>query len=98
MARIEIVVDGTDAAGKTPLVRHLVKTIPASGPVVAHAPYHVEEVYPLWDEDPVRAARIIVGHMAAFRDAHPDAEVIVWDRGWPTMMRAARTGSSSHRG
>lgn len=85
--RIEVVVDGTDGAGKTPCVEHLVHRFAARGlQVVSHAPYREREVYPLWETDPQRAARTIVQVMARFRAAHPDADVVVWDRGWPTAF------------
>lgn len=81
---MDLVVDGTDGAGKTPLVAALCESLRARGHEVAtYAPYRVEEVFPLWQSEPRRAAAIITGHMERFRDAHPRA-VIVWDRGWPT--------------
>lgn len=81
---MDIVVDGTDGAGKTPLVQSLVRALAADGRAVATlAPYRVEEVFPLWETDPRRAAATITGIMRRFRDAHPDA-LVVWDRGWPT--------------
>jgi hypothetical protein len=88
MARpIEIVVDGTDGAGKTPCVEALVQRLRARGlRVASHAPYREREVYPLWETDPVCAARTIVGVMNQFVDRHPDSEIIVWDRGWPTAF------------
>lgn len=77
-------VDGTDGAGKTPLVEALCAALRERGHAVAtHAPYRVEEVFPLWEREPRRAAEIITGIMRRFRAAHP-REVIVWDRGWPT--------------
>jgi hypothetical protein len=84
---IEIVVDGTDGAGKTPCVEALVGRLHARGlRVASHAPYREREVYPLWDADPVRAATTIVGVMNQFMDRHPQADVVVWDRGWPTAF------------
>lgn len=84
-ARLEIVVDGTDGAGKTPCVQFLCERFRQRGLKVAiHAPYREQEVYPLWESAPDRAARIIVGIMARFRAAHCDADVLIWDRGWPT--------------
>ncbi len=82
---IEIVVDGTDGAGKTPLVERLCERVRARGlSVASHAPYREREVYPLWESDPEEAARIIVEIMACFRGTHADAELFIWDRGWPT--------------
>jgi thymidylate kinase len=84
---IEIVVDGTDGAGKTPCVEALVQRLHARGlRVASHAPYREREVYPLWETEPVRAAATIVGLMNQFMDRHPDAQVVVWDRGWPTAF------------
>ncbi len=77
-------IDGTDGAGKTPLVQTLCAALRERGHAVAtHAPYRVEEVFPLWEREPRRAAEIITAIMRRFRAAHP-REVIVWDRGWPT--------------
>jgi predicted ATPase len=82
---IEIVVDGTDGAGKTPCVARLCARFRRRGLAVAsHAPYRVHEVYPLWATAPREAARIVVDVMAELRARSSDAEVIVWDRGWPT--------------
>ncbi len=84
--RFEIVVDGTDGAGKTPCVQRIVEKLRLRAHVVAtHAPYREQEVFPLWDTDPRRAARTIVDIMDRFRAAST-AEVIVWDRGWPTAF------------
>lgn len=84
-APIEIVVDGTDGAGKTPCVELLCERFRARGfSVASHAPYREREVYPLWESDPEEAARIIVEIMERFRDNHADAELLIWDRGWPT--------------
>ena len=68
MAPREIVVDGTDGGGKSPLVANLVTTLSSAGlKVGTQAPYRVWEVYPLWESDPIRAARTIVAVMQAFR-------------------------------
>lgn len=84
---IEVVVDGTDGAGKTACVRFLLDRWTRRGLAVAsHAPYREQEVYPLWATEPERAAQIITGIMARFRAAHPSADVVVWDRGWPTAF------------
>lgn len=81
----EIVIDGTDGAGKSPLVSKLVTTLSNAGlRVGTQAPYRVREVYPLWESDSIRAASTIVGIMQTFRSQHPGVDVIVWDRGWPT--------------
>ncbi len=84
---IDVVVDGTDGAGKTACVRFLLDRWMRRGlAVVSHAPYREQEVYPLWAAEPERAAQIITGIMTRFRTAHPSADVVVWDRGWPTAF------------
>ncbi|HWO24930.1 MAG TPA: hypothetical protein VNO30_39585 [Kofleriaceae bacterium] len=84
---IDVVVDGTDGAGKTACVRFLVDRWTRRGLAVAsHAPYREQEVYPLWGAEPERAAQIITGIMARFRAAHASTDVVVWDRGWPTAF------------
>jgi len=84
-APIEIVIDGTDGAGKTPCVEVVCARFRSRGLTVAsHAPYRVHEVYPLWASAPEAAARIVVDVMDELRAKSTDAEVIVWDRGWPT--------------
>jgi hypothetical protein len=84
---IDVVVDGTDGAGKTACVRFLIDRWTRRGlAAVAHAPYREEEVYPLWAAEPERAAQIITRIMARFRTAHASADVVVWDRGWPTAF------------
>ncbi|MEO7733456.1 MAG: hypothetical protein ABIY55_21010 [Kofleriaceae bacterium] len=84
---IDVVVDGTDGAGKTACVRFLLERWRRRGLAVAsHAPYREHEVYPLWAAEPARAAQIITGSMTRFRTAHPSADVVVWDRGWPTAF------------
>lgn len=84
MHGMELCIDGTDGAGKTPLVAGLVASLRARGRAVATCPpYRSIEVFPLWRSEPRRAAETITGIMHAFRAAHA-GHVIVWDRGWPT--------------
>lgn len=84
---IDVVVDGTDGAGKSACVGFLVERWRRRGlAVVSHAPYREQEVYPLWAASPGLAAQIITGIMARFRTAHASADVVVWDRGWPTAF------------
>jgi hypothetical protein len=84
---LEIVVDGTDGAGKTTCVQFLVANLADLGLTVAqHAPYRSVEVYPLWDTAPAQAAATITAVMQQFRAAHPHADILVWDRGWPTAF------------
>jgi phosphoribosylaminoimidazole-succinocarboxamide synthase len=82
---LEIVIDGTDAGGKTPCVEALCRSLAAGRTVRSCAPFRVQEVYDLWERDPGRAADIIRAIMDDFRRAHAAADVIVWDRGWPTV-------------
>ncbi len=87
MTTIEIVIDGTDCAGKTPLVQKLQELLRNKGLQTANfAPYRVTEVYPLWKDSPVLAARTIVDIMNDFRRQSPHHDVIIWDRGWPTAF------------
>jgi hypothetical protein len=85
MPPIEIVVDGTDSGGKTPCVDALCRTFAAGRDVRSCAPFRVQEVYPLWDREPRRAAAIIRAIMDDFRHASAAADLIIWDRGWPTV-------------
>jgi len=85
MPRIEIVVDGTDSGGKTPCVEALHRTFSTHGNVRTCAPFHVQEVYHLWDREPRRAAATIRSVMDDFRNRSAAADLIIWDRGWPTV-------------
>jgi hypothetical protein len=85
MRQIEIVVDGTDSGGKTPCVEALHRAFGRQRDVRACAPFRVREVYDLWAREPRQAAMIIRSVMDQFRQRHAAAEVIIWDRGWPTV-------------
>lgn len=81
----ELVIDGTDGAGKTSLVRHLLEHCQRRGRCAAAcAPYREREVYPLWAREPERAARIVTEVMAQRRAERAHLDVLLWDRGWPT--------------
>jgi hypothetical protein len=82
----EIVVDGTDGAGKTSCVEFLAAWLRRRYRVAIHAPYREVEVFPLWDFAPEEASHTIVTVMERFRAAHRDADVLLWDRGWPTAF------------
>jgi hypothetical protein len=84
MPPLEIVVDGTDSGGKTPCVEALRRTFAIGRDVRICAPFRVQEVYPFWDREPRRAAAIIRAVMDDFRRASVGADLIIWDRGWPT--------------
>ncbi len=87
MTPFEIVVDGTDCGGKTPLVHSLVRRFEAERvPVAVAAPFQEVEVFPLWNTDSVTASRRINDAMSRFRDANRDRAALVWDRGWPTVF------------
>lgn len=84
LARHEIVVDGTDSAGKTPVIEALALRLGAKYRLAVCSPYKEQEVFPLWSAQPETAAGIITGIMAGFRQRNPDADLVIWDRGWPT--------------
>jgi len=91
MVPIEVVIDGTNFGGKTPLVARLLERLAARGWLVGSASVYREgEVYAQWDADPVGAAATIVGRMQAHRERLTDVDVIVWDRGWPTCFISTR--------
>lgn len=84
-APLELVVDGTDGAGKTRFVHYLLEHCRRRGLRAAqYAPYREREVYPLWAEEPERAAQIITEIMARERSAGAHLDLLLWDRGWPT--------------
>lgn len=84
---IEIVIDGTNFGGKTPLVERLLARLEADGWVTYTAsPYRDIEVYDLWDQAPEEAARRIVARMEEHRSKARACEIMVWDRGWPTCF------------
>jgi len=84
---VEIVVDGTDGAGKTPLVEYIASRLIGLGYTVAtYAPFREIEVYPLWETDPIKASRIIAEVMQRFRANHSNTEIVIWDRAWPTVF------------
>lgn len=84
-APLELVVDGTDGAGKTSFVQHLLAHCQHLGlRAASFAPYREREVYPLWAHQPERAAQLIVEVLAHRRAERADADVLIWDRGWPT--------------
>jgi len=85
MLPLEIVVDGTDSGGKTPCVEALSGAFAADRKVRTCAPFRVQEVYHLWDHEPRRAAGIIRSIMDDFRHQSAAADLIIWDRGWPTV-------------
>lgn len=88
----EVVIDGTNFGGKTPLVTRLVELLRGRGwRVEAASPYRETEVYPLWDDDPAAAAGEICRLMDAHRERSAGADVIVWDRGWPTCFVSTRS-------
>ena len=85
MPPIEIVIDGTDSGGKTPCVESLYRTFAVDRKVRACAPFRVREVYHLWEHEPQRAAAIIRSIMEDFRHDSASVDLIIWDRGWPTV-------------
>jgi hypothetical protein len=95
---LEIVIDGTNFGGKTPLVARLIERLAGRGWRVATAsPYRELEVYPLWDTAPVAAADAICAIMDAHRARAAGADLIVWDRGWPTCFISTRAPVARRR-
>jgi hypothetical protein len=91
---IEIVVDGTDAGGKTPCVEALCRAFESGRSVGTCAPFRVQEVFELWEHEPQRAAGIIRVVMDDFRRRHAAVDLIVWDRGWPTVWASTTDGEA----
>lgn len=85
MPPIEIVVDGTDSGGKTPCVEALRVAFAARLNVQTCAPFRIQEVYHLWEREPQRAAATIRSIMEGFRRENGASDMIIWDRGWPTV-------------
>jgi hypothetical protein len=85
MPPVEIVVDGTDSGGKTPCVETLRSVFAFDRTVQTCAPFRVQEVYHLWEREPLVAAATIRSIMDDFRRDHATADLIIWDRGWPTV-------------
>lgn len=84
---IEVVIDGTNFGGKTPLVLALLERIQSEGKnAVSASIYREEEVYSLWNDDPFEAATRIVSRMMIHRERAQETDVLVWDRGWPTCF------------
>lgn len=82
---LEIVVDGTDGAGKTSFVTYLLEHCRSLGlRADTYAPYREREVYPLWADEPERAAQIVTEILARRRAESAHLDVLIWDRGWPT--------------
>jgi hypothetical protein len=93
---IEIVVDGTDSGGKTPCVEALYHTFSVDRNVRTYAPFRMQEVHHLWDQEPKRAASTIRSIMDDFRHNSDSADLIIWDRGWPTVW--VSTADAAARG
>lgn len=92
---IDVVIDGTNFGGKTPLVGHLISKLRAQGfRVETASPYKEVEVYSMWDANPIGAARIICERMQQHRARAADADVFVWDRGWPTCYVATANSAA----
>jgi len=95
MVPVEVVVDGTNFGGKTPLVARLLGLLAARGWSAGSASVYREgEVYDRWDDDPVGAAATIVGRMHGHRERLADVDVLVWDRGWPTCFISTRSAAA----
>lgn len=89
--RLELTIDGTNFGGKTPLVALLVSKLGQLRSVECCNPFKAQprDLYPLWAEAPVEAAGLVAALMRQHREASR-AEVLIWDRGWPTVHMATR--------
>lgn len=95
--RVEVVIDGTNFGGKTPLVERLLGRLAAAGLSAATAsPYREVEVYTLWDDAPEEAAERILERMEEHRRRATE-DVLVWDRGWPTCFVSTRSAAARRR-
>lgn len=95
MTPIEVVIDGTNFGGKTPLVTRLLAAFAARGWSAASASVYREgELYSQWDDDPVGAATTILARMQAHRARLGHLDVLVWDRGWPTCFVSTRNAAA----
>lgn len=95
MMPVEVVIDGTNFGGKTPLVARLMELLAARGwSAGSAAVYREGEVYARWDDDPVGAAATIVSRMQSHRQRLADVDVLVWDRGWPTCFVSTRDAAA----
>ena len=95
MARLEMTVDGTNFGGKTPLVEVIARKLAEHGSVECCNPFKAQPVdlYPLWAEAPVEAARLVADCMRRHREASR-ADFFLWDRGWPTVCMATRSAEA----
>lgn len=95
MAPVELVIDGTNFGGKTPLVGRLLQLLGERGWSADSASVYREgELWAQWDDDPVGAATTIVARMQAHRERLADRDVLVWDRGWPTCFVSTRSAAA----
>lgn len=95
MPPVELVIDGTNFGGKTPLVARVLDHLVARGWSAGSASVYREgEVYSRWDDDPLGAAATIVARMRAHRERLADRDVVVWDRGWPTCFVSTRDAAA----
>jgi hypothetical protein len=92
---VEVVIDGTNFGGKTPLVARLLELLADRGWSAGSASVYREgEVHAQWDDDPVGAATTIVGRMRTHRERLAGVDVLVWDRGWPTCFISTRDAAA----
>lgn len=92
---MEVVIDGTNFGGKTPLVTRLLEVLASRGWTAGTASVYREgEVWSEWDSDPLGTATLIVQRMQAHRRRLADRDVLVWDRAWPTCFVATRDAAA----
>jgi len=92
----EVTIDGTNFGGKTVLVDTLLTKLSlASVKTFVSNPFKELNVYPLWPKEPIEAARRIFRYMEQLREQQQGkVDVLIWDRGWPTVYMATRNVSA----
>ncbi len=97
-----VTIDGTNGAGKTQLVGRLSDELRRQMHTVAtFAPYvrdRTSELYSLWEREPRRAARLVVGAALEYYGRHlaGDTDVLILDRWWPTAAVSTTDEAALH--
>jgi hypothetical protein len=90
---LEVTIDGTNFGGKTVLVDTLLAKLSSVKTFVSN-PFKELDVYSLWPTQPIEAARRIFRYMERLREQQEKTDVLIWDRGWPTIYMATRSVSA----